>query len=388
MMLFDDFVRTYDGVANHMEDDFSFLNRSARPASTRVRAILEEWFEDYPDQHKSELKRRLSSDFSVGFFELLLHNLLLQLDYDVEVHPSVPSKGRGHPDFLIKDSAGTNVFLEAAIVTDESKEEKAQNRVRSVLYDQINQLEIPDYFLDVSRIHNPIGKQPSGRKLRQFISGCINSLNYEHILTLAQLGAINDLPRWTYKEKELEIDFGVIPVSPENRGKLSHKAMGSYPGGFKWGGSDAAIRSKIVKKAQKYGHLGAPYLIAVNCLSKWGTDRNDEIRALFGTERFSLKDFGSQVDPDRKPDGVWLGPKGPRRRRLSGVILTTVFPWNLPKANVTLFHNPWADYPYKGSLCRLPQAIVTEHGIAMIGGDSFGSVFSLHHDWPGELFKD
>jgi hypothetical protein len=388
MTLFDDFVRTHDAVADHVEDTFSFLNRSARPASARVRVILEEWYNRYPDQHKCELKQKFRSHFSAGFFELLVYNLLLRLDYNVEVHPTLPSTRRTHPDFRIKDSKGASAFLEAGIVTDESDEEKAQDKVLSVLYDQINHLEIPDYFLDIDRIHNPTGKQPSGRELRQFISDCIKSVHYEELLVLGQLGAIDELPRWTYREDEFEIDFGLIPVSPENRGKLSHKAIGIYPGGFRCGSSDAAIRSKIVKKTQKYGHLGAPYLIAVNCLSKWGTNRNDEMRALFGTERVSLKDFQGQVDADRKPDGVWLGPKGPRKRRLSGVILTTVFPWNLPKANLTLFHNPRPDYPYKGSLCRLPQAIVTEDGIEMIGGDMFGSVLSLPNDWPGELFKD
>jgi hypothetical protein len=388
MMLFDEFVRTYNGKANHMEDDFSFLNRSARSAYERVRAVLEDWYESYPDHHKGELKRRLRSDFSAGFFELLLHQLLLRLNYDVEVHPAMASTRRTRPDFQIKDSAGTVVFVEAVIVTDESREEKARNKVFSVLYDQINHLEIPDYFLDIDTIHNPKGKQPSGRRLRRFISTCIKSLNYEALSMLLQVGAIEDLPRWTYKEGELEIDFGVIPVSGENRGKLDHKPIGIYPGGFRWGGSDSAIRSKIIKKAQKYGHLGTSYLIGVNCLSKWGTSKSEEIRALFGTERVSLKHFCSQVDPDQKPDGVWLGPKGPRKRGLTGVLLTTVYPWNLPKANLTLFHNPWADYPYKGPLCRLPQAIVTEDGIKMIEGDMFGSVLSLPRNWPGELFKD
>ena len=388
MMLFDEFVRTHDDVSDHIEDTFSFLNRSARPASARVRVILEEWYNRYPDQHKYELKQKFRSDFSVGFFELLLHELLLRLNHDVEVHPSVLSTQRRCPDFRIEDSAGASVFLEATIVTDESKEEKAQNRVRSVLYDQINQLEIRDYFLDVSRIDNPTGKQPSGRKLRQFISACINSLNYEELSILAQLGAINDLPRWTYRENELEIDFGVIPVSPEYRGKLSHKSIGIYPGGGRWGSSDTAIRSRIIKKAQKYGHMGTSFLIAVNCLSKWGTNKSDESRALFGTESVSLKDLGRQLDPDRKPDGVWLGPKGPRKRGLSGVILTTVFPWNLPKANVTFFHNPWADYPYKGPLRILPQAIVTEDGIKRTEGAMLGSVLSLPDDWPGGLFTD
>src|SRR5437867_10408904 len=85
MKLFEDFPRTHNGFADHTESAFSFLNRSARPASARVREALNAWYERYPEGEKAEFKRRFQRDFSDRFFELLLHELLLCMGYQVEV---------------------------------------------------------------------------------------------------------------------------------------------------------------------------------------------------------------------------------------------------------------------------------------------------------------
>jgi hypothetical protein len=385
--LFEDFVRTHDGVARHSEDTFSFLDRSARPACERVRAALNDWYGYYPDAHEAELKGKFRHDFSAAFFELLLHELLRRVSHNVEVHPSLPSSQRTHPDFRAQDSSAKLVFFEAAVVTDESEEEKRRSRVLSVLYDEISKLELPDYFLDID-IHNPTGKQPSGKKLRQFISGCVQNLNYDELCALSELGAIHELPRWTYKEDNFEIDFGVIPVSRESRGKLGHRPIGIYPGGIRLGGGEAAIRSKITKKAGKYGRLSCAYIIAVNCLGGFGTDRRDELRALFGAEKPIFSYSGTALRLSGKIDGAWYGLNGPRNRRVSGVLLTRVFPWNLPKAEVTLYHNPWADYRYEGPLTNFPQVRLMKNSLEATPGNSFGSVFSLPDDWPGQLFEN
>lgn len=386
--LFDDFRRKHNGVANHSEGTFSFLNRSARPASEGVRDLLNQWYARYPNQHKLDLTRRFRTDFSVGFFELLLHEVLLHFQYQVEVHPILTTSQRSHPDFRAKTSVGDVLFLEATIATDESEQEKAKNKALAVLYDQISQIHLPDYFLDIDRIDNPTGRQPSGKKLRNFISRSVQDLNYEALIVLSQLGAINDLPRWTYKEGQLEIDFSVIPVSKENRGKPNHRPIGIYPGGTRWGGSDGAIRDKIMRKAGKYGRLSTPYVIAVNCLGGFGTHRGDQIKALFGTEEPFFLNSSTEPKLEGTLNGAWYGSKGPRHMRVSAVLLTRVFPWNLPIADVTLYHNPWADYPYEGSLIELPQVRFSADKIYSVTGKSFGSILSLTNDWPGQLFDN
>lgn len=386
--LFEDFPRQHQGFADHIEGTFSFLNRSARPASERVRNILNEWYSRYPNQHKSELKRKFHSDFSVGFFELLLYELLLRLEHRVDIHPNLGSDKRTHPDFRAHTSGGDILFLEAAVVTDESEEENARNKVLSVLYDQISQMNFPDYYLDIDRIHNPTGRQPSGKKIRHFISQCVKNLDYEALLVLSQLGTIHDLPRWTYKEDKIEIEFGIIPVSKEKRGRDDHRPIGIYPGGFRWGGSDRAIRDKIAKKAGRYGQLGTAYIIALNCLGGFDTSMRDQIRALFGDEEPLFVPSGGDVKLSGKVNAAWYGPKGAKNKRVSAVLLTRVFPWNLPIAEVNLFHNPWADFPYEGPLTQFPRVLLSGNKLISFPGKSFGSILSLENDWPGQLFEN
>ncbi|MGB2868304.1 MAG: hypothetical protein WBD36_07635 [Bacteroidota bacterium] len=312
----------------------------------------------------------------------------MRLEHSVDVHPDLGPNQRRHPDFRAHTSTKEVLFLEAAVANDESKDEKARNKVLSVLYDQITEMDLPDYYLDIDRIENPNGRQPSGKKIRNFISGCVKNLDYEAFLALSQLGAFRDLPRWTYKEDDIEIEFGIIPVSKERRGKSDHRPIGVYPGGFRFGGSDLAIRDKIAKKAGRYGQLGAAYVIAVNCLGRFGTSKHEQIRALFGVEEPLFVRSGSDLKLSGKVNAAWYGSKGAQNKRVSALLLTPVFPWNLPIAEVNLFHNPWADFPYEGPLTQFPQVLLSDNRLISVPGKSFGSILSLENDWPGELFEN
>jgi len=353
-----------------------------------VRNTLDEWFSRYPGDHSSELTKKFSSDFSVGFFELLLHELLLRFKYSVDVHPSLETNQRRHPDFRGKTASGNVLFLEAAVVTDESGDEKARNKVLSVLYDQITQMNLPDYYLAIDRIDNPTGRQPSGKKIGHFISERVNDLDYETVLVLSQLGATRDLPRLIYREDKIEIEFNIIPVSREMRGRTDHRPIGAYPGGSRWGGSDPAIRDKIRGKASRYGQLGAAYIIAVNCLGRFGTNTRDHIRALFGDEEPLFVRSGADLTLRGKVNAAWYGPNGVQNKRVSAVLLTRVFPWNLPIAEINLFHNPWADFPYEGPLTQLHRVLLSDNKLISLPGKSLGSIFSLENSWPGQLFEN
>ncbi len=313
-----------------------------------------------------------------------MHELLLRSGYEVEVHPIVTSTTKRRPDFAGR--AKDVLFLEATLATDESNEEKGRNRVLAVLYDQINQMELLDYFLDINRVHNPTGKQPSGKKLRDFISRSVQGLNYDALLVASQLGCIDQLPSWTYREGELEIDLSVIPASKENRGEGKHSPMGIHSGGSRWGGGDTAIREAILKKAGKYGRLDAPYIVAVNCLSPFGTTRRDDLKALFGTDEPYFQESEDEPKLDGIVDGAWYHADAPQYRRISAVLLARVYPWNLPIADVTLYHNPWAYHSYHGQLTELPQVKLSKSRLHFIPGKLFGGCFSLPDDWPGQLF--
>src|SRR5437016_4610962 len=102
MILFDDFVREYLGPARHAEPFYTFLNRSARPATAAVRQLLESWFANYPHEEQPDLRGRFRSTnnrkHKAAFFELFLHELLLRLRCQIEIHPLLVNTSK-RPDF-------------------------------------------------------------------------------------------------------------------------------------------------------------------------------------------------------------------------------------------------------------------------------------------------
>jgi hypothetical protein len=384
--LFDNNIRNYNGVANHNESTYSFLNRSARPASLKVRSCIEEWYTHYPDKYKYELNKRIKTNFSATFFELLINEILIRNYSSVHIHPTISAKKTKHPDFLVEDTSKKSFFLEATTVTDQTEKDQAQHKILQTMYDQINKINIPDYYLVINTIHNPSGKQPSGTKFKEFVLDSINHLNYDYLSTLNELGAIHKLPKWIYKEKDFEVKFGIIPVSKNNRNNPNHRTIGIYPINTRWGGSDISIQSKIIKKANKYGQLDRSFIIAINYIGNWGLQKSDVLNALYGTESPRFIISSGALALSEKTKGAWYNKNGPVNKRISAVILTNVFPWNLPIANVILYKNPWATYPYCGALDMFSRVEVIQNKLNCTHGISYGSLLKLSDDWPGKLF--
>ena len=147
------------------------------------------------------------------------------------------------------------------------------------------------------------------------------------------------------------------------------------------------IRKDITKKAGRYGDHDLPYVVPVNVLEF--LDEIDIIEALFGKEQFTI--VFSQSGPaepvdarmSRLPDGAWTGTKGSRYTRVSAVLLATqLSAYNIPRANLRLYHNPWAQRPYQSVLTRLPQAVPRYNRMEHIDGESTKAIFGLPAAWP------
>lgn len=322
----------------------------------------------------------------LGSGELTLHALLRCVASDVEVHPTLEHTD-ARPDFRFTESAHLEAYLEATVATDESEEEAARRKVREVFFDQVDKADLPKYFLHIEEIGNPRQAQPSGRKFRRFLRKVSREVDYEDLVKKAQ-GPGWNLPSWTYKERELQVRFSLIPKAKDKIGKTDHRPIGMFPAKSRWGGTSIALRSAINRKAGRYGKLGAPYIIAVNSVSEWGTGRDDIEEALFGDEVLVVDGVTRERELQRNREGVWMGPNGPQYTRVSAVLVGTVFPWNLPRAQISLIHNRWAEHEYVGGLQELPQMRMEDNGFVWTDGKTLGELLSLDQDWPGDLFAD
>ncbi len=363
--------------AAHTESTYHFLDRCAKPGCEAIRRLLQRWFGHYPLAHQKALKRRLSADdFHSAFFELLLHEVLRRTECRPEVDPTLASGLK--PDFLAV-KRDTRFFLEAAVVTDESRDKKKREAVRSAVYDIINEVDSPDYFLGIKECTLKGHAQPPRKAILAFLRAHIGAANYDEVSAAFIEGL--DRVTWTYEDDRLTLVVTPVPKA-KARGEPGVRPIGIYPMESRWGGSKEAIRKRLSEKAKRYKNLGEQFVIAVNCVSRWGTDWDDIVDALFGSLQVVVDSRTRQAHESRARDGFFIGEKGPQNTRVSAVLVTTVFPWSLAKASVKLILNPWAAYPLTEDVLPFERVSVVAGKFATVAGESLRVVLELTDDWP------
>lgn len=373
--LFSQRTRTDTAPSAHTESTYEFLDRCAKAGCDEVREELEKWFAKYPPREATALKRRMmTKDFESAFFELFLHEFLGRTGLNVEVEPPIAAGVR--PDFYAL-SAATSFYVEAAVVSDQSLAERGQDEMRAVIYDAINEAHSPDYFLHVAEFELK-GKQPSSRAIKAFVAAHVAASNYEEISALA---ARAERPCWVYEDDKVRIVIHPVPKHGA-RGEAGVRPIGIYPTESQWGGSEASIRDRLAGKAKKFKGIRTPLVLAVNCISRWGTDWDDIVAALFGSDQISVDVHTQVARSSRKKNGLFYGPTGPRNTRVSAVLATRLFPWAITRARIDLIHNPWARYPLPTDV--IPGDCVTLVGISLerSPGTSLCEVFGLPEHWP------
>ena len=380
MQLFEAFTRTDDRPATHTEDTFSFLQRSAWLSTARVRSVLETWFSHLPGGERRPMRRRFMTDFDVAFFELTLHEMLLRLGSQVECHPKLDGTAN-RPDYLAAFPGGEVVVVEAVLATDESADAATRRARQDHVYDQINKIESPDFFLEVRELDDPGGSQPVGRRIRAFLDRELPRFDPDEATRLYEDAGFDALPNLEYRDGNFRVHFVLIPKSVRARGKPG-RAIGMYPMVGGWIDTAGALRTAVNRKATRYGMPGRPFVIAVNSTSRWGIDRIDMMQALYGTEAFTFGPGLAEPVMSRKPDGAWFGPSGPQNTRVSAVIFCSLFPFGLPKCDLMLLPNPWAAHPIDPKVWGMPYADPGVRQVQWRPGHTPGELLGLPKDWP------
>ncbi len=369
---------------------FTYLNRSARVVEGRVREVLEAWFSRYPVAEHADLRGRFRSknDFHhlSAFFELFLHELLIRLDCRVEIHPRLSGDATRHPDYLVKSAKRGPFYIEAVVVSDETAEQAAARARMNDVYDVLNRMESPDFFVGM-KLKGAPKTSPPAKRIKSFLAERIRLLDPDKMTDLFDAGGFDALPHWRYEHGGWQIDFFPIPKSADKRGKTGVRPLGLWFHEFTLVTTHQAVRNAIVSKGGRYGDLDLPYIIAVNvCGHPW--DDTDAMEALFGTEQWTV-DFTqsgeTKVEPTRARDGAWVNESGPRYTRISSVLMVNhVTPWHISERHVRLWHNPRAQRPYDSELTCLPQALLQGNRMEMVEGQSTATIFGLPLRWPEE----
>ena len=389
--MFDQVERTETRLKRENESTFSYLNVSARVPMTAARQVLEHWFAAYPDAGKDDLRARfrspIDSQFKSAFWELYLHELFSRLGFRLDPHPDIDGSSN-HPDFLVKAGDEPTFYLEGIVAGLPSvKDAGAEARLGEVI-DLVNKMEIPEWFLQVEYRGFPDAPPPV-KELRKELESWLASLDIKAIDAALKAQEWDNVPKFEWGRNGFSLTFTPSPKSPEAAASPESRPIGilmAHQGSFL--ATDEDIRRAVRAKSKKYGTLALPLVVAVNVVS----DHCDDIdinNALFGSEQivFTLNADGStQERPERRRDGVWFGPKGPRNEALSGVLVgRNIEIYNCADDDKTpsLINSPYSthrlavDYP-------LPESIPDDNTktIKRKDGRSAREFLRLPNPWP------
>ena len=390
MHLFDsDIDRSDAGPSRHAEPHFPYLNRSGRSEAGRIRTVLESWFSRYPAAGQAELRARFRSPDDVhhhgAFFELYLHELLVLLGYHVELHPHLDGTDR-RPDFYAERGQGDAFFLEAIVATDKSVRELAAEARLNQVYDALNAVKSPDFFIGVEAPEGP-PTPPPGKALRAAVESFLQGLDPDWLAEAFQRSGFGALPRGKFAHDGWSIEFYPIPKSPAARGDQTIRPLGMVGSMTpRWVDDRVALRDAILKKASRYGDLEQPFVVAVNAVRQH-LDMTDIMEALFGKETFVIHADERHNEPEmrRNPDGAWLGPSGPTNTRVTAVLVgSSIMPWSLAAYSPSVYHNPWGRCPCGRAFDQLPSYHPEGNTMSLRPGATFRQLAGLPEGWPME----
>ena len=373
-------------IGNDSRSDYEFIARTKKSKYAPIREMLDDWYSRYITEDRKDLKGRFQSPVESShlgaFFELLLHEIHLRLGATITTHQETKTNKSTVPDFCVVDSSSMKSYVEASVVTGKSnKRQAAKARLNDLLADLNRMIDSTDYWLSMDRKGFP-NAPSSGKQIARELNENIAKLNYADILTANNDSNLEGIPEWSFSIDGCLLTFKPIPKGENAKGKASIDPIALQMGEFERVDNRSPIRKTITRKANRYGRLSNPFIIALNCLEM--VDEIDVMEALFGQEQFHIP-FGQNreitsenISFSRKPNGALTNPFGPRYTRISGVMIAkNLRPWSLREASICLYHNPWADLQYSSVLNILDQSVLNGSRMEKIEGESLSRILNI-----------
>jgi hypothetical protein len=373
------------------ESAFAYYNISARPGFVAIRELIEQWYAEYPDAGKTDIRGRLRSgketDFRSAFFELYLYQLCRCLGFSVAIYPDMSHHARkSHPDFILSRDGEPALYVEATLAQ-EPQSTVAARRRQAELEDAINRVNCPDFWLMLDTSGTATENIPVA-KARNKIQRWLESLNVEQVTKDVEMKGDAALPTLTESYGGLTITITAHPLSPDNRGNSVIPTLGAVmPDELLAWDTNEDIRQAVLRKAKCYGDLKLPYVIAINVMNDL-FEFDDILDGLFG-QRIVEVQRGPQGISQRRvvgaANGALRGKTEPRNTIVSGVLITNnLIPTTIGIETPLLIHNPWAQKPLPTGAWRLPQKSIDAMTGKIIShmGSPAREILGIPERWP------
>jgi hypothetical protein len=383
MKLFEDKLRLHLEPSTHNENSYDYYDRSARKDVSKVRDVLNEWFKNYPESEKVELKQRLKKKFPDAFYELYLFNLFKQQGFNIEIHPIVPNSHK-KPDFLIS-KGGIEFYLEAKVAKGESEEQESQKKRINEIYDSLNTIKSPNFFLNVEELTLNTKIQPTTRQIRNLVEKELEKFDPDNVSSQIQNFGIEGSPKIIIENSNLKLAISLIPKDKQYRNK-GGRPIGIYHGETFWGGDEDSIKNSFAKKAKRYGELNKPYIVCINTIGSRFSGDYDVMNAVWGTCGLSWSN-----DPNAKDDkivrlknGLFLSNRGPIFQNVSGVLITYVMEFNIPVSKYWFIKHPFSNYDLDFEIFDMTFQYIRDRQIITRNGKTVGEIFNINSNWLDE----
>ncbi len=252
ILLFDDKIRTLEGPAGYNADVYKYYNDSARTEIGNVRILLEDWFSEYPDEEKQDLKSRFKVTFNPAFYELYIYILFKRLGFSLTIHPELPDTQK-RPDYLA--AKGEEIlYVEVKHMTMLSQDEQSLERRKNTLLDSLNKVDASDFLLKLDAIIFKDGSQPSGKAIIRFFNEAVLAHDPDEYTDQLSKNGFQAMPKVIYDDDKVTIEVKLLPKSPLHRGTKS-RSIAAHPSVTQIGNDSEDIIASLETKAIRYGHL-------------------------------------------------------------------------------------------------------------------------------------
>lgn len=318
------------------ENSFAYFNRAGGSLWRHSRALHQEWADRLSDREYGEVRAALRADDAQArsaFLELYLHECLVRGGYEVVVHPELGHTSH-RPDFLAsRDSA--RVFIEA-IAPGTSRAERAAASRMGTLLAALDEVGDGNFFLMTTSITSATNSAPA-RSLRDRIRKWLAHLDPDAV-------DADDLPARTFEQDGWSVTVEAVPIKRDKRGNVG-RSIGIYAHSEAQFIDDGAkLVAALESKANRYGHLDAPFVVAVGTTS-FDEDDEDIFNALYGSVSWMLTGLGRGEKITsraiRNPDGYFGSPGAWKNRRVSAVLIVDQLSLHDPtRARIALWVHP------------------------------------------------
>ena len=365
--LFDEFERTDASPKLPDESFYEFLNRFADPRAEQARELCDQWFEDYARDMSEDDLNRFVADFCnrdsrqhyAAWFELLTHQTLVRLGFDVTVEPKLELFGRElKPDFAAISNR-CRILVEATVVAPDSDPFAPSNYERDA-QEKFTQLAIPNFTASIVRASGTLNRRLKNREIKREFDRILAKHKPDEIERRIKQCGYGSLPTEPISFGDWHLLVELLPRPRDKRAPRKAR-VAPWPQAQMHDASVPNAKQKIKKKLKKYRQASSQMILAVNVYNLGGFDPEiDGHDVLFGK------------------DGVWDTKRAASRQApLAVLFVTDTNSYAVPNTPARLYVNPSLDpASLPPALLRLPHALGLD-GSVRVEGESLASILGL-----------